>query len=195
MALIDYIDGPNRNIYLSASTVNTTITPMDIYKEMRTLRANDETLRSFTVFMSAFGNVPTGPATATARFVQLNNGTRIIPYDTSHELTIVGTIITDGGQSGIVAFDRTLLSASTVVDINYVPPQVEVITIAGGSGLDSTQDALLTSIAGWSDEIHRIHGLNTSYDLTVSSTTRTAGTGIQQTITNDGSGNITVSRD
>ena len=131
MAVIDHIDGPNRDIYLSATTVGASVHPIDIYKEMRSLRRTDETLRPFDVFMEAKGNDLKGSGKYTERYVILKSGARIIPYDVSHELTITGTIITDDGQEGIACFDRTGLNINTVVDINYVPPQVEVITVAG----------------------------------------------------------------
>ena len=127
MALIDHIDAVNRDIYLSIDTVGATINPIDIYKEMRTLRKSDETLRKFDLYIAAFGNVFKGGGKYTERYAQCLQGTRLIPYDVSHELTINGVIITDDGQEGIACFDRTPLNAATVVDINYVPPQVEVI--------------------------------------------------------------------
>lgn len=139
MPVIASIDGPNRRIYLSADTVNATVTPVEIYREERALRRTDESLRQFDKFMEMSGNESTGPSTATARIGRLLDGTRIVPFDTSHELTIAGhQLITDDGQSGIGCFDRTPLSVSTVVDINYVPPQVEVITILSGSGVTET---------------------------------------------------------
>ena len=52
MPLIASIDGPNRDIYLDASTVGTSINPIDIYKEMRTLRESDENLRKHKLFLS-----------------------------------------------------------------------------------------------------------------------------------------------
>ena len=127
MALIASIDTANRDIYLSVDTVGASINPIDIYKEMRTLRKTDESLRPYDVFLSAFGAVPKGGGKFTERYVQCNAGTRIIPYDTSHELTVSGVIITDDGQEGVACFDRAPLTATTVVDINYIPPQVEVI--------------------------------------------------------------------
>lgn len=146
MPLIASIDGPNRDIYLSVDTVGADVHPIDIYKEMRALRRTDESLRKYDVFMSAFGNVAKGGGKFTERYVRLNQGARIIPYDTSHELTITGTIITDDGQEGVACFDRTPLSPATEVDINYVPPQVEVIQVSSGSGLDAAQDAKLTEV-------------------------------------------------
>jgi len=129
MALIDHIDGANRDIYLSAATVGASVHPIDIYKEYRALRASDESLRKFAPFMTAMGNQPKGGGIATERYVVLFSGARLIPYNVSHTLTVVGTIITDDGQSGIACFDRQPLSSTTNVNINYVPPQVEVITI------------------------------------------------------------------
>ena len=132
MALISYIDGPNRRIYLSADTIGVDVHPIDVYKEMRTLRRTDEALRSFDVFLTAYGNVDKGGGKATERYVQCMSGTRIVPFDTTHVLTIIGTIITDDGLEGVYCFDRSLLTSSTTVDINYIPPQVEIITISTG---------------------------------------------------------------
>lgn len=147
MAVIDYIDGPNRDIYLSAETVSADLEPMDVYKEMRALRRIDEELRKYDVFLEAKGYEPTGGGKFTARYVVELDGTRLIPYDTSHELTVIGTIITDDGQSGINCFDRSPLSPSTVVDINYIPPQVEIIEV-GTSGLtDAESEAILQNTA------------------------------------------------
>lgn len=151
MAVIDHIDGPNRDIYLSADTVTSDFEPMDAYKEMRALRRTDENLRKYDVFLQAKGYEPTGPGRFTARYVVQLDGTRFIPYDTSHELTVVGTLITDDGQSGVNCFDRGPLSPSVVVDINYIPPQVEIIEL-GTSGLTQEEsDALLSNAIGITD--------------------------------------------
>jgi len=142
MVVIDYIDGSNRRIYLHSSTVNTIVHPIDIYKEMRTLRRTDETLREFDLFLSAHGNESKGGGKFTERFVKELLGTRIIPYDIDGVLTINGTIITDDGQEGIACFDRTILSPTSTVDINYVPPQVEIITVGGGGGVTAEEIAI-----------------------------------------------------
>ncbi len=135
MALIDHIDPATRRIYLSIDTVGASIHPIDLYKEVRALRKLDETLRPFDMFLQAFGNVEKTSTSATERYVVTYLGTKIVPYDTTHTLTIIGTVITGDGTSGVYCFDRSLLSVSTIVDINYIPPQVEVITVSVGSGL------------------------------------------------------------
>lgn len=193
MALIASIDGATRRVFLDATTVGTSIHPIDIYKEMRDLRRTDESLRKWDLFMSASGNISKGGGKFTERLVTLLSGTRIVPFDTSQELTITGTVITDDGQEGIAAFDRSSLNVNTVVDINYVPPQVEIITIAGGSGLDAGQDAKLTTIEALTAEIHKLQGLLSGSPMTVSDTARTVG-GITLDITTNGNGSVTVDR-
>ncbi len=79
--------------------------------------------------MSAHGFDEKGGGKYTERYVKLLNGTRLIPYDTSHVLTITGTVISDEGTEGVDCFDRTSLSPTSAVDINYIPVQVEVVTL------------------------------------------------------------------
>ena len=146
MALIDHVDSNNRRIYLSAETVDASIHPIDIYKEMRALRRLDESLRPYDVFLKAYGNVSKGAGKYTERYVICQSGTKLVPYDTTHVLTVTGTILTDDGQEGVYCFDRSLLSAGVVVDINYQPPQVEVITVSTGSGLSQEEHNHLMSI-------------------------------------------------
>ena len=101
--------------------------------------------------MRGEGNVQKTPTTFTERYVVCLEGTRIVPYDIDHTLTITGTIITDEGTGGIQCFDRTLLSVSTVVDIDYQPPQVEVIQATLADGISAEDiSAIATAVA---DEI------------------------------------------
>jgi len=146
MGLISHVDGINRDIYLSSDTVGAPIHPIDLYKELRTLRKVNEALRMFYPFLAAKGYDPKGGDKYTERYVVCLHGTRIIPYNVSHTITVVGTIITDDGQEGIACFDRTPLSPTTKVDINYVPPQVEVIRVSVGSGLTAEEHGKLMSI-------------------------------------------------
>ena len=147
MTLIASIDGTTspRRVYLHVDTVGASVHPMDIYKEMRSLRRTDETLRKFNVFMSAFGNVSKGGGKFTERYVRLNSCV-IVPYDTNHVLTITGTVINDSGQEGILVFDKSPLSPSVSVDIAYIPPQVEIIQVSSGSGLTTEESEKLLSL-------------------------------------------------
>tara|TARA_R110000851_G_scaffold12997_5_gene44706 strand:- start:13476 stop:14231 length:756 start_codon:yes stop_codon:yes gene_type:complete len=158
MTIIASINGATRRIYLHPDTVGASLHPVDLYKEYRTLRRLDETLRVWSPLLSYTGNVPKSAGTGTERYMTLLSGARIVPFGTSHSLTIVGTIITDTGQEGIVCFDRSSLSSGVDVDINYVPPQVEVITVSVGSGLDAAQSTLLTNIALDTNELQTNQG-------------------------------------
>ena len=140
MPLIDNIDGPNRRIYLGIDSVGVEVVPMDIYTEMRALRRTDENLRKFDLFLSGEGKVDKGGGSFTERYVKCLLGTRIVPYDGDHTLVIVSGIITDDGQQGIACFDRSLLTPGTLVDIDYQPPQVEVIEIVTGGGVGTVEE-------------------------------------------------------
>lgn len=151
MAIIASIDGPNRRIYLHADTADAEVHPVDIYKEMRTFRRTDENLRKYDLFLKAEGYVSKGGGKFTPILVTCLDGTRIVPYDSTHTLTITGEIINDDGTSGLDCFDKTLLTPTSVVDINYFPPQVEVIEVVSGSGV-TEQDKLDIADRVW-DEI------------------------------------------
>jgi hypothetical protein len=166
MALIDYIDGVNRDIYLHEDTVGASIHPIDIYKEYRTLRKDDETLRVWAPLMLAKGNDAKGSGKYTERYVVLLDGARIIPFDTDQTLTVVGTVITDDGQEGIACFDRLPLSGTTIVHINYVPPQVEVVTISTGDAATiATVQAGLTAQGYSSARAGKIDTIDTGVAL------------------------------
>lgn len=129
MAIVDSVDGESRRIFLHSDSVGVDLHPIDIYKEVRALRRTDESLRKFDNFLEAKGNDPKGSGKFTERYVVCLDGTRIIPYDTTQVLNVIGTVITDDEQEGVACFDRTGLTITSRVDINYVPPQVEVIEV------------------------------------------------------------------
>lgn len=143
MPVIASIDGPNRRVYLHSDTAGAQLHPIDIYREMRALRRSNESLRSFDLFMRADGNIPKGAGKFTERYVTLLAGTRLVPFDTSHDLTITGTLISDDELEGNQCFDRSSLSPTSTVNINYFPPQVEVIVVN-----QSQQDVNVQSVNG-----------------------------------------------
>lgn len=148
MPYIDHIDGPNRDIYLHSDTVSMgSIHPIEIYKEMRTLRASDASLQNFKLFLRAKGNESKGGGKSTERYVVCLDGARIVPYNVSHNLLITGVIITDDEQEGRACFDRSPLSPTTLVEIDYSPPQVEVVVVTtGGSALTTEEHDKLMAL-------------------------------------------------
>jgi len=186
VTIIANIDGATRRVFLHQDTVGTSLHPIDIYHEMRSLRASDETLRYWDLYMKADGNVSKGGGKFTERYVTLLDGTRIVPYDSSQNLTITGTIITDDGQEGPAAFDKSLLSPTTSVDITYVPPQVEVIEVLIAGGLSPEQATMLS-------ELWKIAGLDVDNPLTISQVSKVVDT-VNLLFSGDGENNLTVTR-
>ena len=140
--MIDHIDPVNRLIYLDSSTPNTEINPIDIYREIRALRRTNEALRPYDMFMTYKGGEKKNPdgSKRTERYGVLLKGTLIVPYNTSHVLNITGTLISDTGLEGRECFDRSRLSSGVMVDIDYTPKQVEVITVTSGGTAGLTQE-------------------------------------------------------
>lgn len=132
MPLVVSVDYTNKLIFLGADSVGVDVLPIDIYTEMRErrrLNADDD--RKFFPMITAFGNEATGPSTFTPRYANLASGVRIVPFDTPHSLLIRGNLIsTDEGINGRDLFDRSSLTSE--VDIDYQPPQVEIITVNTG---------------------------------------------------------------
>lgn len=182
MAIIDYIDPETRSIYLHSDTVGADLHPIDIYKEMRTLRRIDENLRKYDLFLGAAGNVSKGAGSFTERYVVCLNGTRIVPFNISQQLKVVGTIITDEGTSGRDCFNRLPLGANVEVDIDYQPPQVEIIQVSSGSGLSNQQNTILTSMNQMMLALYQMEGLDPQNPMTMHQTQRIAGN-ITQSIT------------
>lgn len=146
MPLIAAVDYPQRRIFLGPDSVGVEVLPIDIYTEMRSRRRiNADNDRKFLPMVTAFGNERIGPTTSTPRFTDIQDGVRIVPFDTAHSLLIRGQLISRSeGLAGRDLFDRSSLTSE--VDIDYQPPQVEVVQVSSGSGLDAEQDARLTNI-------------------------------------------------
>jgi len=134
--MIERIDPVNRLIYLDASSAASTLHPIDLYREMRQMREDDETIRGFDPFLVMKGSDKKNASGSkrTERYLVLLDGTRIVPFDTDQTLAIDGTIISDDGLEGPECFNTS--SVSSTVNINYTPKQVEVIVVeTGGSAL------------------------------------------------------------
>ena len=146
MPLIASEDYVNKRIFLGVDSVGVDVLPIDIYKEhreRRRLNANDE--RYFPAMVSALGNQQIGPTKFTPRFTDLASGVKIVPFDTTHALRIRAALVSIEDQlEGADLFDRSSLLAN--VDIDYQPPQVEIITVATGGALTSEQDSRLTTL-------------------------------------------------
>ena len=135
MPLVDTVDYPNKRIYLGIDSVGVDILPVDIYREVRALRRTTPAHKGFYRMITAFGNEPAGPSN-TPRFTDLAAGVRIVPYNVSHSPKVVGALISRAdGLAGRDLFDRSPLSPGVEVDVDYQPPQVEIIYVNTGSAV------------------------------------------------------------
>lgn len=146
MALVASTDYSTKRIFLGPDSIGVNILPIDIYKEVRAERRLNTTKRTFYPMIRSFGNEPAGPSN-TPRFTVLESGVRIVPYDASATLLVTGALIsTTEGLAGADLFDRSPLSPGVEVDIDYQPPQVEIITINTGGGGAVVEHPVLRSL-------------------------------------------------
>ena len=135
MPLVDFVDYPNKRIYLSADTVNTSIDTLDVYREVRALRRINDNHRKFKPMIIAGGNIQKTPTTFTQSYVQLLYGCRIVPFDVSHHILLIRETFTDDDLIGHEVFDRLPLSTTTTVDVDVNVSEVEVRIVTTGSGV------------------------------------------------------------
>jgi hypothetical protein len=134
MPVVSTVNYITKRIYLHADTVGVNLDTMDIYKEVRELRAADTQTptphRSFKPMIIQGGNIQKTPTTKTAKYVQLLYGCRIIPFDIDQLLKVTRDTFTDDGFEGRDCFDRAGLTNQ--VDIDYAVDKVEVVEVNTG---------------------------------------------------------------
>lgn len=142
MPIVDSVNYVTRRVYLHSDTVGVDLDTMDIYKEVRALRAADaqtpQPHRSFKPMIVQGGNIQKTPTTKTAKYVQLLYGCRIVPYDTDHTLRVIRDTFTDDGVDGSDCFDKSSLVND--VDIDYEVDKVEIVEVIVGGGTIWTQE-------------------------------------------------------
>lgn len=143
------VDYTNKRIYLDSSTVSSDLDTLDVYREVRELRRTNEEHRKFKPMIVSGGNIQKTVTAYTQPYVQLLYGCRLVPYNTSHALRVVRETFTDDGFDGRDCFDRSSLSASVEVDIDYEVDKVEVrIVQTGGSALTTEEHNKLMALLG-----------------------------------------------
>ena len=171
-------DGATRTISLSAGTV--TLDVRDVYSRWKDWMLLSDNSKWPEAFESVGGNpIDQNAGTYIPAYIYLLNGWHIHPQMANHTLNVVGGILLRAG--GGDPFEDV---PGYTVRVNYQQP-VQAITVASGSGLTPTEQTKL-------DEIHKLHGLDASSPLQVSSTARSAGS-IAQTVS-EAAGTVTVQR-
>jgi len=141
------VDYEARRVYLDASTVGVDLDTLDIYRDVRELRRTTEAHRRFRPMVVAGGNIQKTLTTFTQPYVLLLYGCRIVPYDTSQLLRVVRETFSDDGFAGRDCFDRTPLTPTVRVDIDYAVDKVEVrVVTTGGSALLADERARLFAL-------------------------------------------------
>ena len=116
--VISSIDGATRRIYLNQG-VGDFYPIEDIYHEYRNLRSTDVSLRKWEPLLSAEGNVAKGGGAFTPRYVVLLDGTKLVPFDETLQLSQLGDMITDNPDVDATLYD---ISGLTVPKPIFIKP-------------------------------------------------------------------------
>jgi hypothetical protein len=146
MPLVATWDYPNRRIVLDASTMNTDVDTLDIYREERTARRDNEEYRKYEPMTEGLGGFEkVAGVSYFPSAVRLRLGARIVPYNANHTLKIVRDTFTDDGLVGRDCFDRTPLSVGVAVDIDIDFPEIEIRLVATASPQQADIDRILAN--------------------------------------------------
>jgi len=148
--VIDRIDGPTRRIFLRQGV--TSWNPVDdIYKEVRQLRQDDESLRQFDAFCAAIPLNDKGGGAFTERGLILlededGNPTFIVPFDESAIHIITGLLTSNFGTAGSALIDDSSLSATSKYKVEYAPPSTSETVVVEKFILTDEEKAMLLEI-------------------------------------------------
>lgn len=128
-------DGPNAEIVLSGGT--TSFDVKDMYSRWKDWVRDADGSQYLEAFRTAGGD-PTVGANSVASYFFLTNGWRVRPQEASHQLSVAGSLVVDGGGNPY----QTTAGAYNVQIIAEVPVKAEGIATSGSSPADIA-DALL----------------------------------------------------
>lgn len=176
-------DGPSKIISLSSGT--TQVSVRELISRWSDWIIISDNAKYLPAFDQVGGNdVDVSVGTKIPIYGFLLNGWKIRPYEGNHTLTVNdGILLVSGGGDPFV---NTI--GNYVVRINYQQP-VQAITVStsgSAAGLTSQQATML-------EELWKIHALNPSLPLQVSSTLRTVDN-IHQQIIESPPGTVTMTR-
>lgn len=138
MPLVLSVDYPNKRIYLSSETPNTSLDTLEVYKEVRSLRRTMESHRNYKPIIEAGGNIAKLPGKYTAAFVIPDTGCYIVPYDSPSSLKLIRDTFTKDGRAGRDCFDRTAITSNIDIDVDF--PEIEIREVSTGSGVGTVEE-------------------------------------------------------
>lgn len=172
-------DGPNKLILINDGVTDIDFRT-DIYsnwKEWTLAEINSKFLSA----VSVVGGDPLPGSRILGSTFFLENGWRIRSWEGNHILTITGNVFTREGEDPVLP---TLGTFKVTVNFNTSTLVEGGRSVGAELGLNSVLQL---------DEVWKIHGLDISNPLSVTSTSRNAAD-IEQTITDNGGGSVTVTR-
>ena len=161
MIYIESEDYTAKRIYLHSDTaIATRLDLIRVYIEHIARRvANINGERGFPRMVLSIGNEPAG-GEFTPQYVDMENGVRLVPYNTSHSPLIGPTPLISRSEnlSGRDLFDRSSLTAGIEVDIDYRPEISGFKEVNTGSGLTSEMTSLITTLSSQVNELYGLSG-------------------------------------
>jgi len=179
------LDPANKRLILDSASV----TAKDIFRAWADWMLLSDNAKYLPAF-SATGGDDLGGGLLIPPYYFLENGWRVRPMESNHNLTITGNLFVQGGGVPVVSTLGTFQ-----VNVNYtVPVQAQGISTSGSTGPTAAEIAaqvrleLATELAQLT-KVSKIHGVGVP--LVVTATSRVAGD-LNQTISTTG-GTTTVS--
>lgn len=140
-------DGANKRIILNS----TSVTASEIWSRYMDWLAADSNNAKWGLAMTQIGGDDLGSGLFVPIYVFLQNGWRVRPMESSHQLTITGNLFVAEGGSPLV----NTLGNYNVIAQYTVPVQAQAMATSGGSGgLTSEQAAQLMKTATKADVIN-----------------------------------------
>jgi hypothetical protein len=174
-------DGPNKLILINDGVTDINFRT-DIYSNWKEWLLVDEFVNAeFFQALSVVGGDPLPGSRILGSTFFLENGWRIRSWEGDHILTITGNIFTREGEDPVLP---TLGLFKVTVNFNTSTLVEGGRSVGAELGINSVLQL---------DEVWKIHGLDISNPLNVTSTSRNAAD-IEQTITDNGGGSVTVTR-
>lgn len=174
-------DGPNKLILINTGIIDIDFR-IDVYSNWKEwILVNEFVNAQFEQALSVVGGDPLPGQRILGSTFFLENGWKIRSWEGDHILTITGNVFTRDGADPVIP---SIGEHKVTVNFN-------TSTLVEGGRSVGAELGINTVLQ--IDEVWKIHGLDITNPLNVTASTRSAGI-IQQTITDNGGGDVTVTR-
>lgn len=187
MPVVATWDWSNRRIIMGVANYD----PIDIYREHRALRRDDETTRKYKPMVRAIGGLPKGGGQRFGNALQTLDGAKIVPLNGSGVNNLQGEIVTDNPDVDADPFDSSGLSNPPRIVTSPISVILEK-EISGAGSIPSADKQEI--IEGVNNEQRRYWQGNERRTATTYQRTDkdTGDVLVSKQYTNDGNGNETL---